>query len=128
MPSARDRLRVLANDRGGLPEQDPALLLRIDAWCGAQLGADLAPLLYRRSLAHRLLEVALEVGEIVHVLAEVLEAHQPRPDREVGDRNGARHELVVGKPFVENAEQAIHFVTVAILAILQRLDRIELRR
>src|SRR5215208_1339904 len=75
-----------AHHRSGLAEQDLALLVGIDAGLRAQLEADRLALHDRRPLPHCLLEPLLEVREIFQLLAEVLEAHDPRPDRHVGDR------------------------------------------
>src|SRR6185437_9575159 len=100
----RGEAQYLVHDRGGLTEQDLALLLGIDARRWPQVEADRLALHHRGPLAHRLLEVAFEMREVVEILAEVLEAHQPRPDREVGDRQGAGHELTIGEALVEYAE------------------------
>src|SRR4030095_8732495 len=116
-----------ADHRSGLAEQDLALLVGVDTGLRAQLEADRLALHDRRPLPYRLLEPLLEVGKILQLLAEGLSSHAPRPDRHVGDREVARDIGAIGQPLVEHAEQAVDLVAVAILGVLELLDRIELR-
>src|SRR6185312_5289300 len=71
---------------------------------------------------------ALQVGEVLELLSEVLEDLHPRPACHVGDREGAGKKLAVGQPLVHHAEQAVDLVAVALLAVVELVDRIELRR
>src|SRR5882672_2139142 len=84
-PAVRNRQQS-SHHRSSLTEQDLALLVGVDAGLRAQLEADRLALQHRGPLADRLLEPLLEIGEVFQLLAEILEAHDPRPDRHVGDR------------------------------------------
>src|SRR5882724_5227994 len=125
--SASALLALSANHRRRLAEQDLALLVGVDSGRLAQFGADGLALDDRRPLAHRFLEPLVEGREVLELLPEILEANDPWPDRHVGDRKVAGYERAVGEPLVEHAEQAVDLVAVAVLAVLERLGRIELR-
>jgi hypothetical protein len=57
--------------------------------------------------SHRFLEPLLEVRKILELLTEVLEAHDPRPDRHVGDRIVTGDIRTIGQPLVQHTEQPV---------------------
>src|SRR3979490_2149553 len=116
--SASALLILSANHRRRLAAQDLAVLVGVDAGRRAQLGADGLALDDRRPLAHRFLEPLLEGREVLELLPEILEAHDPWPDRHVGDRKVAGHERAVGEPLVEHAEQAVYPVAIKAPALV----------
>src|SRR5215471_6590182 len=85
-----------------LTEQDLALFVGVDAGRLAQFGADRLALDHRGALADRLFEPAFEMGEVLQLLAEVLEAYAPRPDRHVGNGELAGHEGAIAQPLVQH--------------------------
>src|SRR5262245_2484457 len=116
--SASVSSRPSADHRRGLSEQHLALLVGVDAGLGTQLEADRLALHDGGTLADGFLEPLPQVREVLDLLAEILEAHDPRPDRHVGDRVVARDTGAVGEPLVQHAEQAVDLVAVAILPVL----------
>ena len=63
--------------------------------------------LHRRGPRPDRLEPALEVGEVLELLALPLVRHDPRIARHVGDRIVAGDEVAVGQPLVEHAVEAV---------------------
>jgi hypothetical protein len=57
------------------------------------------------------------VGKILEVDVLPLEPAGPRPDRDVGDGIGARDELDLGEPPVENAIEAFGLGRVTLLRV-----------
>src|SRR5262249_52677902 len=101
-----------AHHGGSLPEQDLARLLG-DARRRVDRLRQLVNLHGRGPRLDRL-EPALEVGEVLELLALPLPRHDPRIARHVGDRVFAGDEIAAGELLVEHAIEPVDLVDVAL--------------